>query len=110
MDGDDIHYSENSSDATWYRSVDAKDLFVLKDECRARCEALNIQRTKSDEQNAIHNLASKRRNMAWSVHYWGQKVKQLERDLEMTKRRLAVSREKEASKEAKKGEEPPCPA
>lgn len=63
-------------------------------ECAVRCKELNEERRKTDEERAISNLASKRRDLAWSVHYWGGQVKKLERDLEVARARLARCKDK----------------
>jgi len=73
-------------------------LFESKDACQEACDALNAECTKHEEEMAIATLASKRRDLAWSVHYWGRLVKNLERQLEQARARLAVCKEKEKSK------------
>jgi len=96
--GQEILYSTSDPDAQCYSSVPASLLFASKEACQAACDALNAERTKHEEERAIAMLASTRRGLAWSVHYWGRLVKELERHLAQARARLAVCKEKEKSK------------
>ena len=99
VSGDEIRYSESEPDATAFNMVYATDLYVDRDECANRCEEDNAKHEKAQDELLLRNLVSKRREMAWSVHYWGRQVKTLERDLGRARERLS------ASKARKKGEE-----
>jgi hypothetical protein len=96
--GNEITYSQADPSATAYSYVHVKDLFASEAECLVRCVELNEKRTKEQEECAIANLASKRRNMAWSVHYWGRLVRDLEDKLVRAKACLAVSKDKASQK------------
>lgn len=95
ISGGVIRYSESGPDAACYRIVRVDELFSDRDECEAACVQLNEDRAKQDAELAVRNLASKRREMAWSVHYWGRKVKELERDLVTARERLQRCKEKQ---------------
>ncbi len=69
-------------------------LYEDKEECRAACQKLNEEYKHKVEEQAVHQLASKRRDMAWSVHYWGGMVRRLKKDLARAEARLAVCKEK----------------
>lgn len=94
ISGGEIHYSEASPDASGYSFAYVKDLFASEVACADRCAELNEERTKAAEEQALAQLASKRKNLAWSVHYWGGQVKALERDLERVRTRLGACKER----------------
>ena len=94
VDGDEITYSASEPDATCYSVVSARYLYPSQDECQARCDILNAERTKAEEERALAILASKRQGLAHSVHYWGNLVKDLKKKLEKATARLAVLKEK----------------
>jgi hypothetical protein len=95
-DGKEINYSEAGPDETCRNYAGSKDLFRSREECEARCAERNAQSRADDERRAIANLASKRASLAHSVHYWGNKIKALERDLEVARGQLAVCKQKPA--------------
>jgi len=98
VDGGEIMYSSASPGANAYSSIDATALFASKEECEARCKELNLERTKYEEERAVANLAPKRRDMAWSAHYWGRQVKRLEEELITCRARLAVCKTRDEKK------------
>ena len=97
VDGDEVMYSESGPDANCYQSADAKDLFATVEECQARCEVLNAERRAHDEKQALNHRMSKRRDLAWSVHYWRSERARLVKDLERIEARLHVCVEREAA-------------
>lgn len=94
IDGDEVQYSTSEPSASCYRTVDAKALFLTEAECQVECDKLNAERIKHEEKMAIQNLASKRRDLAWSAHYWRSEVARLEKNLESARARLAVCKER----------------
>lgn len=86
--GDSIMYSRANPDAQAYGLVDSKDLFTSKEECGARCVELTDQRNREWEEGLVRNLLRGRKKMAWSVHYWRRRVRDLEADLGRAKDRL----------------------
>jgi hypothetical protein len=93
--GDEVRYSESPPGSSCYSTKDAANLFRTIEECAARCAELDETRRANDERQAVANLASKRSSMAWSAHYWGRKVRDLERDLAAARGRLAECPRKE---------------
>ena len=94
VDGDEITYSASEPDATCYVTAYARDLFTSQDECQARCDILNAERTRAEEDKALAMLTSKRQSLAHSVHYWGNLAKNLKKQLEQVEARLAVVKQK----------------
>jgi len=88
ISGATIRYSEDNPASNCWRPVEVENLFRDEAECARRCEALNEADRKHREKQSINHLASKRRDMAWSVHYWGRRVTDLRRDLELAESRL----------------------
>ena len=86
VDGSGIRYFEGDYPAGTVLNPD--DLFRDKHECQKRCDELNPDANAEEERRIIHNLTHNREKMAWSVHYWGRKIKDLERDLEVARKRL----------------------
>jgi len=70
------------------------NLFRTKEECQEQCDKLNLEKEKDEERRLLNNTQSKRRDMAWSVHYWGQMVSKLKKELEAAQARLNVCKEK----------------
>lgn len=101
MDGDEFTYSESDPSANCYSSAYAKDLFATLEECQAHCEVLNAEQRAYQEKQALNHRMSKRRDMAWSVHYWRSERARLVKDLERLEVRLhvCVEREKAAKKQ-----------
>lgn len=93
-----VQYTDAPDDATCYGTINSKDMFATETECAMECGRRNIEREIEQEQQLIRNLSSKRKDMAWSVHYWDRKVKDLERDLEVARRWLGVCKERAAVK------------
>lgn len=84
--GDEWVYSDG------HNNVYVKDLFDAEDPCRRRCDEMNREHEAElvRRNEAIHE--SKKRDLAWSVHYWGRTVKRLERELEGARARLSRAR------------------
>jgi hypothetical protein len=88
ISGQHIRYSESGPNATCYSSIDAENLFETEEECAVACEKENKKQAEWEAEREIKNLQGRRKDNAWSVHYWGGIVKRLERELEVTKARL----------------------
>lgn len=73
-------------------------LFATKEECQKACDALNEYHSKNEERRMLANISSKRRDVAWSVHYWASKVSDLKKELEIAQDRLNVSKAKKREK------------
>ncbi|MCP3657452.1 MAG: hypothetical protein GY766_21600 [Herbaspirillum sp.] len=71
--------------------VDLDMLFESKADCETRCAELRAERQANEDRIIFNNLKSKRRDCAWSVHYWRRRVKDLERDLERARAFLTKS-------------------
>lgn len=93
VDGAEVRYSEAPSSATCYTSRDSADLFRDQAECQARCDVLNAEKAAADREREIANIASKRKDLAWSVHYWQGQIRRLEKQLEAARAALAVCKE-----------------
>ena len=74
--------------------LNPEDLYETVQECQARCDVLNAEWDRQQADQIIRNMLHQRESLAWSVHYWGRKVKELERDLEAAHARLNASRER----------------
>jgi hypothetical protein len=94
VSGDEIRYRDDALACT---SREASRLFRSLEECQAACDRENVERAEHDEKMALANLASTRRDMAFSVHYWGRKVRDLERDLERARARLSECKQRKAA-------------
>lgn len=68
-------------------------LFESKADCEARCAELRAEHKADEDRIIFNNLKSKRKDLAWSVHYWRRKVKDLERELERARAYLTRSHE-----------------
>lgn len=90
LEGNEVWYTDSEEGATIFRSVSSAELFPSHDACQHRCDELAAEKSKADNECAIANLASRRRKLAFSVHYWRRKVLDLERDLQTAKARLSV--------------------
>jgi hypothetical protein len=76
---------------TWFdETIDASDLYRDRDACAARCDEMNAEHAKEQARLVVANRESKRRNLAFSSHYWSRMVKDLERDLAAARARLVV--------------------
>lgn len=94
-------YTESPEGSNCYTTVQASDLYRTEAECEAACKVWNEQQAAYRAEQAGAYLESKRRDMAFSSHYWARKVKDLERDLVLARDRLARCPSKAASKEPK---------
>lgn len=97
MDGDEFSYSESPPSAMSYSSVYAKDLFLTKEECAARCAEKTAEQAKALEAGRFRHLESKRKRLAWSVHYWRTQVRKLTEELDRAKARLSRCKNTEAA-------------
>lgn len=97
-------YSDSEEDAGSYRTYKASELYRDKAECEVACAKRNEENRVEDERRALANLESKRRSLAFSSHYWARQVKELERDLELARARLAVCKQPRAALAAKETE------
>jgi hypothetical protein len=88
IEGAEVWYSESSPDASSYSSVSADVLFLDKAACAARCDEENAKHDKERAEQALRNLMHKRKDYAWSVHYWRGQLKQKRRDVELIEARL----------------------
>ena len=77
--------------------LNPQDLFRDQAECQKRCDALNPDADAQEHNRLIANMMDKRGKMAWSVHYWGRKVKDLERNLKAARARLGLCKERKES-------------
>ena len=91
---DGIGYTESGPGVATYSYRYSKDLFHNREECLAKCIERNEERRKADAEREIANLASKRRSLSHSSHYWTSQLRKLERDIEITKQRIAVIKER----------------
>jgi hypothetical protein len=99
ISGMEIRYGDDSPSASCWHPVEVKDLFLTKEEAQMRADELNAERTEWEKRQAIANLSSKRKDLAWSAHYWGSQVKRLREDLERTEERLNACKKKRIDKE-----------
>jgi hypothetical protein len=97
MSGEEFIYSESPPSANCYSSAYAKDLFRSFDDCERRCNELNEERARDDEQRRIANLSSKRKSLAFSASYWSQKAKTLREELAVAEARLSRCKRTEAA-------------
>lgn len=86
-------YTESEECESGYSYAHSKDLYTDKAECEKACAERNAERKANDERIVIANIASKRRSLAFSSHYWAGKVKTLERELEAARARLAACKQ-----------------
>lgn len=75
-------------------SAESDRLFTTLEECQKKCDELNKKHAEEQDRILMASLQSRRRDLAWSVHYWSRQVKDLERQLELAKARLNVCKEK----------------
>lgn len=98
MSGREFRYSESSPDALAYQTYAASELFEDREACAVACEARNAEYRANAERQEIVNLSSKRKNLEHSSHYWTTRLRQLERDVEIVRRRITVIKESKAAK------------
>jgi hypothetical protein len=99
ISGEEIRYSAAPPSATCWSSAYAKDLFISREECQARCDVLNAEKTKAGMDALVAQLKGNRRKLAWSVHYWRGQIHGLEKQLSMVRARLRACEERERKKE-----------
>ena len=93
-----VNYTDAPEGATCYSYIHSNDMFQNETDCLVACEQRNVEREKWQAENLLSNLKSKKRDLAWSVHYWGRKLRDLERDLELTRTRLTECKDRAAVK------------
>jgi len=94
MNGADPYYSESEPDASSWSYTDAKDLFADFMECNDRCKQLNVEWDAREKDQAYQHLMHKRQDYAWSVHYWRNKQKSLQKELSWIDNRLTQIKER----------------
>ncbi|MCP5065126.1 MAG: hypothetical protein GY946_01045 [bacterium] len=87
-------YSEASPDAMAYSSRPSDRMFATYAEANAECAVVTKRLLAANAEREVRGLASKREDLAWSVHYWGRQVAEYKRKLEVTQARLAMSKER----------------
>jgi hypothetical protein len=93
--GESWWYSESEPDANCYSYTEVQHLFRTKEECLADCTARNLETDKENEKRALAQLASKRRDLAWSVHYWRSERKRHMDNVERIDRQLRAIADRE---------------
>lgn len=89
MHGSEVSYSESPPDSNCYSSVSTTNLFATKEECQAKCEQMNAEHAKAEAESIVYRRGRARKDLAWSAHYWGSQVRQLEKDLTTARARLS---------------------
>jgi transcription elongation factor Elf1 len=74
--------------------LDADDMFATREECEARCVVLRAEQAEEIARLDLAVLTRNRDHLAFSVPYWKRQVKELERQLERTRRHLGIAQEK----------------
>lgn len=88
VDGDQFSYSESPPDASCYGSVYSTHLFSTKEECQAKCDEMNAEHAKADEERLIHQIKSNRKRLAFSASYWRGQIREFEKNIERAKAML----------------------
>ena len=88
IEGDDIWYSESSPEANAYSNTPSADLFVDRDACVVRCDERNAELNKQESARELQNLMHKRKDYAWSVHYWRGQLADKRKEIERIEARL----------------------
>ena len=91
MYGEDIYYELDGGG-----KVRSSELHLWWPASKEQCLEMVRTRTLQYKDQLRRQLASKRRDLAWSVTYWRSKVKDLRRNLEIAEQALVIS---EAKKE-----------
>lgn len=76
---------------------DVGNLFGTREECQEACAGLAAASAEAESKRQMVHLEHKRRDLAWSAHYWYRKRRDLRDDLERVEKRLNA---------IKKGEKP----
>jgi hypothetical protein len=97
-----VQYTEAPPDASCYRTASSVDLFKTREECEIACKARESDFYTEEEIRIRNQLVGRRKDLAWSVHYWRDQIRRLEGDLEAARNRLDVCKARE-QKKAKKG-------
>lgn len=96
-DGEEWMFSESEPDAASCGSFPVDRLFKDRDDCQRKCDQMNAEHAKEQAQSLIHQVTRGRRDVAWSVHYWGRQVKELEASLERARARLSACKDRKKS-------------
>lgn len=86
--GPDLWFSESYPEASSYTITYAKDLFKDFTECVDRCAALNFEQDTVRANQEYQHLHHRRKDYAWSAHYWRSKRNSLRKELEYIDARL----------------------
>jgi hypothetical protein len=97
-DGDKFWFSESDPTSPCWTRTNEEDLFTDETLCRARCEAKNAELSQQQAEQGLRNLMSKRKDLAWSVHYWRSQLADRRRDVEMIEKRLRACQERKKVK------------
>jgi len=81
VDGDSFMYSESPPGMSCYSSIDSKNLFATPEECQVRCDEMNAEHAKADEETLIHQIKSKRKHLAFSASYWRGQIRDYEKQI-----------------------------
>jgi hypothetical protein len=101
ISGNEIRYSDSPPGSCSYRIYNVEDMFLTKEAAQVRSEELNAKQTAYEAERFINNMASKKKDLAWSVHYWSRLAATKEKEIEEIYARLGRCREKEAKKKKK---------
>ena len=93
--GDEISYGAGPPNESCLSPVEASKLFSSLEECVEACVKLNEQSAIEEEKWRLNNLKHKKRDLAFSVHYWRGQAKRHRKDLEYAEARLHVCIERE---------------
>ena len=97
-DGSKFWFSDAAPDATCFTHVDQDDLFTDEAECLTRCEQRNAELSKRQEEQQYSHLMSRRKDLAWSVHYWRSQLARHKKDVELAEQRLRACQERKRVK------------
>ena len=79
-------------------SIYAKDIYKTEAECLDACIKENRVKAAYREEQMLNAIKSKRRDMAWSVHYWQGQIRRFKDDLKRAEDRLDVCKAKACAK------------
>lgn len=89
--GDEVMYTDAPEGASAYSCTSSTRMFATQAEAEAAAAKMNEEHAAAMQKQILTNLMHKRRDLAWSVSYWRQKVAGLRRDLERAEERLNTS-------------------
>lgn len=100
----ELRYGQEDPESSCWRPVEVSKLYESREECEAACGPLNEAQHKTEKERVLCNMKSKRRNMAFSVHYWRGQLARSRKDAEAAEERLHVCIEREKAVKVKRGE------